>query len=202
MADEDLEKKVKKLKDAIDETTEVGFGWEQVSKEALKASPEYLKLYKGKDKITDENYEDALNKRAQTYLKGLGIKAGKQGPEFYGHMIKSWISSMGQQEGGRLMSELEESIKRGDELAAAHVMQQAYQHTVTDSKTSLALQNVENAKSDVKIKLYKDWAKDVGGEDGDYLEVAKSIKQTYHELSNKRQRTYRFQKEHIYKKAA
>jgi hypothetical protein len=184
MADDDLEDKVKKAKEALDKAAEPNAAWESISKEATEAAPNYLKLHKGGKKISDENYEKEFNTRAKSYLNSLGIDAKKQGNEFYGQMMRTWVSRLG----GEQRSRLEEALKAGDELTVASIMQQAYQVNVQEAKVSTAISNIENSKPNIKIGVYKGVAEDLGGKGADYLKVVgqEQLTESYRYLAQKK----------------
>jgi hypothetical protein len=192
----DLEEKVKKIMAGIDEASEPGVGWKYISKESKGAGTKYLKVHKGGEEIEESKYEEEFDKRAKTYLESVGIKTGKQGDEFYGHMMRTWAARLRKEDQARL----EQAIKEGDELTTVSLMQEAYKTGIMEAKDHKLLADIERAKPNLRLKVYKKLATEIGGEDADYLRVVGNLNQSY--LTLQKQRMLADSYQYVKKKAA
>jgi hypothetical protein len=180
----DDDEKAQKLMDSLDKIAAPGVAWGYVSKEVTEAGPQYLKIHLGGKKVKDKDVPEELNKRAETYMMALGYK-GPQGREFYGQMIRSWLEGLGHS-GRQQLSELEEAIKRGDEVTALQIMQQAYQANVTNAKHQTTIMKVQNAPTEIREKTYLKLTEELGGEQGDLYKVVESLPQAFMQLQKKK----------------
>lgn len=178
-----VDETVEKLMHEIDSAAKPGVEHTYVAKEITKAGPDYLKVHKGGKKVAEKDLEKEFNIRAETYLGALGYK-GKQGPEFYGHMIRSWLSGI--RGGGDQLREIDEAVKRGDEVTAMSIMQNAYRANVSASKQQSLLNNIKNQEAKVRKKFYKDLSVELGGKEADYLKVVEDLQGAFVDLRRKK----------------
>lgn len=178
-----VDETVEELMHETDSAAEPGVEHTYVAKEITKAGPDYLKVHKGGKKVAEKDLEKEFNIRAETYLGALGYK-GKQGPEFYGHMIRSWLERV---PGGReQLREIDEAVKRGDEVTAMSIMQNAYRANVSVSKQQSILSNIRNQEAKVREKFYKDLTVELAGKEGDYLKVIEDLQGAFADLRRKK----------------
>ena len=182
---DDLEGKVKKLKERIDKTADPQQSWEDIKKEADPATEKFLDNYKAK-KTDEKGYEAELEKAAKAYMKALGQKATGPG-NVYAHTIKQWIGR-----DRELMTELKTAIKEGNSTAAAAAMQKAYRANIQTVRLNDLVADVETTDQKGRVKIYEFLAEKAGGDD--YLKTVgpEQTQAAVIDISNRRERAKKY----------
>lgn len=155
-----LDSKVRKLFGEIEDSADADKPFENVKKDVDKV--DIKEVYDGKPAKGAET-EEKLNKTAESYLKALGWRLGKEA-EYYGHQMKQWL--------GDDLGKAEEAIKQGNAAKLHDLFQDAYVKGTHTAKVVSILSKIGKSDAPIREKLYKLIAKSLGGDD--YLKVSEN----------------------------
>ena len=167
-----------------------GQGFEPNRERLNKATESFVAKYHGK-KVSGRDREKEFNKASKLYLESIGLVANDETDEFYGHMMRQWISR--DKDG---ISKAYAAIKEGDKAELAKVFKDAYVTNVSELKAESILRQIELSPFEDREKAYKALAKKVANDnDPDWLQVVKNPTQAYDSLQKLRLIAGAYQKE-------